>query len=70
MLNAFVLDQRSLAYLQMPGSKRGHSQGTWDVSALKRAVSAVNLSEMSLKSAAKQRGIPCETLSCNLKLRL
>lgn len=43
---------------EMPGSQKGHSQGKWDVSALKCAVSAVNLLKMSVKSAAKQHGIP------------
>lgn len=51
----------------MPGSKKRHNQGNWDVSAMKNAVYSVSIRKMSVKSAAKQHGIPRETLRRHLK---
>jgi len=43
---------------EMAGSKKGQAQGNWDLSAMKNAVYSVNIRKMSVKSAAKQHGIP------------
>ena len=50
----------------MPGSKKGHKQGSWDEHSMKLAVRDVLMYNKSQKSAATQYGISRETLRRHL----
>lgn len=51
----------------MPGSKKEHKQGDWDEAAMKRAVHAVLVNGLSQKRAAREHGVPRQTLRRHLE---
>ena len=51
----------------MPGSKKGHKQGDWDEAAMKHAVHAVLVNKLSQKRAAREHGVPRQTLRRHLE---